>query len=365
MNLQAVIEDAIAAEVFPGAAWAVGCGGKSLAGFAGRHSYHEGCCPVDETTLWDLASLTKVVGTTALAMRLWEQGLVDLDRRVSSLLPAFEAAGKGDIQIKHLLAHNSGLAATGVFGGRELSASEIFAEIDAGSLAYPTGTRAVYSDLGFIVLGRFLQSLCGESLESLTERNVFESLGMTETVFNPNLPLRLRAAPTELVQSWRTALRAQDIEELRNAEVFLDGTRYVRGEVHDPTAMMLGGVAGHAGLFSTLGDLVRFARSLLGIERPLFSPKTVSKFSARDEMGTAESSRALGWDTNWRQESSAGPTWPEDSFGHTGYTGTSIWLDLPSQTYAILLTNRVHPSDGDTRIREVRRQFHSAVNAIF
>lgn len=353
-KIQTAVEEGVRQKAYPGAAWAAGIGSETLTGVAGKESHLPGALPTNSDTLWDLASLTKVVGTTAMAMLLWQRRQFDLDGRVADFLPEFDSNGKGEIRIRNLLAHNSGLAASGQFVGRGLSPDQIFAEIDGAELAYPIGSGTVYSDLGFITLGRVLETIAGRKLDEFLRDEVFTPLGMTRTSFHLTPTERATAAPTEPVEPWRVVLRG----EVWEFERLSDGVRYTRGEVHDPTAAMLGGIAGHAGLFSTIGDLALFARALL-TGGPIFSPESVRLFSTRT--GDSES-RALGWDTNWRHEASAGPTLREEAFGHTGFTGTSIWLDLDRQAFAILLSNRVHPTAENLGIKEARLRFHEAVS---
>ncbi len=330
----------------------MGHGADVLQGAVGNESYLPDARPVSVDTLWDLASLTKVVGTTSMAMLLWQRGLLDLDASVIDFLPAFGTKEKGDTRIRHLLSHNSGLAASGQFVGGGLSPEQILCEIDGAELAYATGTATVYSDLGFITLGRVLEASAGRRLDEFLRDEIFDPLGMSRTCFNPTPTERRTAAPTEPVEPWRVVLRG----EVWEFERLADGVRYTRGEVHDPTAAMLGGVAGHAGLFSTIGDLTLFAHALLTGDS-IFSPEAVRLFSTRT--GDSES-RALGWDTNWRHEASAGPVWPETAFGHTGFTGTSIWLDVDRQAFAVLLSNRVHPTAENLGIKEARSRFYAA-----
>jgi CubicO group peptidase (beta-lactamase class C family) len=352
-KIQTAVEEGVRQRAYPGAAWSVWAPSGTLTGVVGAETYLPDALLVTVDTLWDLASLTKVVGTTAMAMLLWQRGQLDLEAPVVDFLPHFGAKGKGTIRVRHLLSHISGLAASGLFVGRRLSAEQIYAEIDGADLAYPTGKSTVYSDLGFITLGRVLETIAGRKLDEFMREEIFVPLGMSRTCFNPTPTERRTAAPTEPVEPWRVVVRG----EVWEFERLSDGIRYTRGEVHDPTAAMLGGVAGHAGLFSTIGDLTLFAGALLSGDS-IFSSEAVRLFSTRT--GDSES-RAFGWDTNWRHDASAGPNWPEATFGHTGFTGTSIWLDLDRQAFAILLTNRVHPTAENLGIKEARLRFHRSV----
>jgi uncharacterized protein YbbC (DUF1343 family)/CubicO group peptidase (beta-lactamase class C family) len=297
---------------------------------------------VTADTLYDLASLTKVVATTTMAMILVDEGRLDLDRPVREFLPGFQGPGKEAVTVRHLLTHSSGLEALAPFF-REIRGKEAYVErIQAMDLVYPTGSRSVYSDPGIILLGAILEQVAGQPLEVFVEERVFKPLGMREIRFRPPPGLRPRIAPTE-EDPWRG--------------------RLVHGEVHDENAFAMGGVASHAGLFGTAGDLARFAQMLLngGVldGRRIVSRETVELFTRR--AGIPDSTRALGWDTKSAEGSSAGTLFSDRSFGHTGFTGTSLWIDPERQLYVILLTNRVHPTRENNLIREVRPAVADAV----
>jgi uncharacterized protein YbbC (DUF1343 family)/beta-glucosidase-like glycosyl hydrolase len=329
---------------FPGAVVAVGHRG-TLAHLRpyGRLSYAEDSPPVAADTLYDLASLTKVIATTSMAMILVDEGRLDLDKPVRDYLPRFAGAGKEDVTVRHLLTHSSGVDWWAPLF-RELRGKAAYLErIQAMDLVYEPGSKAVYSDLGLILLGEILERVAGRSLDSFVRQRVFQPLGMNDTSFRPPAELRQRIAPTE-VDPWRG--------------------RLLQGEVHDENASALGGVAPHAGLFSTAGDLARFAQMILngGVleHRRIISRRTVEEFTRL--AGVPESSRALGWDTRSPVGySSAGALLSARSFGHTGFTGTSIWLDPERQLFVILLTNRVHPSRENQLIREARPAVADAV----
>lgn len=364
MDFKAVdtlVEQGIKDGIFPGAAYAVGHKGKVIHQNAkGRHTY---CPDSQETTidgLWDLASVSKVVGTTTGAMILFDQGNLHFDQPVAEIIPDFAQNDKGKITLRNLLLHDSGLAA---FHGYQLTLTtpeECIAAIYADKLAYPTGTKMVYSDLGMITFGKLIETISGRTFTAFLNEKVFQPLGMSSTTYNPVIQMRERAAPVEAVEPWRAKLRklrGTDTEEVRQLEKEPDGTSWVRGEVHDPNAMLLGGVAGHAGLFSTVGDLCKFMSMMLKKGDGIIKSDTVEMFTKRQ---TEESSRGLGWDTK-SEGSSSGHLFSNKSFGHTGYTGTCVWGDPENDTFAILLTNRVHPSSENTKIIGFRPKFHDAV----
>jgi len=296
-------------------------------------------------TIYDLASLTKVVGLTTLAMMLVDEHALDLDAPVARYVPAFQAGGDS-VTVRELLTHSSGLAAWQPLFREVHSRSEMFARVNATPLEARPGTRTAYSDLGAMLLTEVVERLMGHRLDTLLETRVFRPLHMTDTRFLPPARLKPRIAPTE-DDPWRG--------------------RVLRGEVHDENAAAMGGVSGHAGLFSTAADLVKFAQMLLrngrtgaagtaarghgGTGRQLIDSATIAMFTRAQD--PAFSSRALGWDTP-SPGSSAGTKLSPHAFGHTGFTGTSIWIDPVQDLFVILLTNRVHPTRSNELIREVR-----------
>ncbi len=302
--------------------------------------------PVTPETVYDVASVTKPVATTAILMKLVAAGRVDLDTRARSLLPELCAAGSEEITLRQLAGHASGLPAHRCFYERLVrgermgapSAREaILRMAGATALEYRPGAKAVYSDLGFMLLGFFLERATGERLDALTSRLVTEPLGMSATRFvdldaEPPAPRPSPVAPTELCP--RRGL--------------------VVGEVHDDNAHAAGGVLGHAGLFSTAADLGRFSREMIAAargEKSSFDRDVVREFfSAR---AAPDTSRVLGWDTPSDPPviSHAGDLWPRDGVGHLGFTGCSIWLDPRGGRYVVLLTNSVHFGRDDIRLR--------------
>ncbi len=319
--IERVVTRGIKAGGYPGAAVIVGRNGASVfeKGF-GKLSWLANSTRVDaQSTIYDVASLTKVVGTTAAIMILFDEKKIDLDERVVSYLPTFNGGDKDQVTIRQLLTHTSGLPA-----GRDIwriaqSPLEARAAVLSTSLENRPGTRYVYSDLGADLLGLLVEVVSSEPLDKFLERRVFAPLGMNETFFRPADSLRYRIAPTEV-----TPPRGYPL----------------RGEVHDENAYVLGGVAGHAGLFSTAADLSVFAQMMLnggeynGIQ--IISRPTVELFTSR-----AVGHRALGWDTA-EGENGAGRYLGPTAYGHTGFTGTSMWIDPERQMFVILLTNRVH-----------------------
>ncbi len=319
-----VIERGIKAGGYPGAAVVVGRKGATVweKGF-GRLGWTEESGPVvAERTIYDLASLTKVVGTTTAVMILFDEGKLHLDDQVSKFVPEFSGGGKENITIRMLLEHRSGLPA-----GRDIwriahTPEEARAAVISTPLFAVPGQFYEYSDLGADMLGFTVEAVAGEKLDTFLQRRVFTPLGMTDTHFRPDPSLRGRIAPTEI-----TPPRGYPL----------------RGEVHDENAYALGGVAGHAGLFSTVSDLSLFAQMMLNggtyDGTRIISDSTVHVFTHRGSV--AKSSRALGWDT-CAGSFGCGKYLGSDAYGHTGYTGTSLWIDPDHDMFVILLTNRVH-----------------------
>ena len=317
-----VVNRAIAAGGFPGGAVVVGRRGATVfqRGF-GSMSWGTRAPVVPERTLYDLASLTKVVATTTAIMLLYDNGQIALDDPIAKYLPAFSGGAKDDVTIQLLLEHRSGLPA-----GRDLwriaySPGEARQKAVETPLQCVPGQCYTYSDLGPDLLAFAVEEITGQSLDQFLRERVFEPLNMRETQFRPHWTLRDRIAPTEL-----TPPRGYPL----------------RGEVHDENAFALGGVAGHAGLFSTAADLAVFAQMMLngghinGVR--IISDSTVARFTARTP---AKGTRALGWDT-CGNDGSCGKYMSQRAFGHTGYTGTSMWIDPDRDLFVILLTNRVH-----------------------
>ncbi len=345
-GIDRVVDEALAAGRTPGAVVLVGQGDRVLHAAAyGARALVPAREPMTMDTLFDLASLTKVVATTTAVMTLVEQGRVRLNDPVAAHVPGFERYGKAGITVGHLLAHVSGLRPdvdladpwTGYDAAIELARDEV-----------PTsapGERFVYSDINFFVLGEIVRAVTGEPLDAYTKRVVFEPLGMRDTGFLPAESLRGRIAPTERCDT-------MDAWPCRRP-----GASPLRGIVHDPTARRMGGVAGHAGLFGTAVDLARFARMLLGggalDGRRVLAPATVARMISRATPAGMTAVRGLGWDIDTTFSSNRGELFPIGSFGHTGFTGTSLWIDPASGGYVVFLSSRLHP-DGNGDVTPLR-----------
>ena len=334
---------------FPGAVVAVGYRDSVVLLAAVGHYGADDRRPVTTETVYDLASLTKVIGLTTAAMMLVDSGKLDLDAPVQRYVPAFQGPNKERVMIRHLLTHSSGLPAWRPLYAESADREHALALVDTTPLMRQPGDTFVYSDLGAMVLAQAVQAVSGQRLDDFLAARLFGPLGMTSTRYLPPESWRSRIAPTE------------------NDTVFRH--RLLRGEVHDENAGRLGGVSGHAGLFSTAPDLARFAQWLLDTRRghaPPFaalrrlSPPLVQMFTQRQNIPPG-SSRALGWDTP-SENSSAGTQMGPNAFGHTGFTGTSIWFDPDRDLFIILLTNRVNPTRANTRIFQVRRRVADLVN---
>ncbi len=338
-----VLESFLEQKAFPGGVLAVGYLGKLayLEAF-GRLSYDEGAPEVTTDTIYDLASLTKVVATTMMAMILVDEGSLDLDKPVVDYLPLFVGPGKEKVSVRQLLTHSSGLVAYGDLYN-EISGKKAYLErIQGIELDYDPGTKSVYSDYGMILLGEILERVAGQPMDVFLEERVYGPLGMTDTGFLPADDLLERIAPTE-DDPWRGY--------------------GVRGEVHDENAHALGGVAPHAGLFSTATDLARFLQMILngGVfeNQRIVSRQIVEEWARK--AGVPGSDHATGWDTKSAKNSSAGKYFSPNSFGHLGYTGTSMWVDPERDLFVILLTNRVHPTRENNLIRQARPAVADAV----
>ena len=341
-SVRRVLDRAVADSAFPGAFAAVGdAEGGYVAYGAGRIDWAADAPRPDAATLWDLASLTKVVGTTSAVMQLVGSGRLRLDAPVQRYLPEWTGPGRQRVTIRHLLTHTSGLPAWRPLYKEATSPESALALVVATQPDTAPGVRYVYSDLNFILLGTIVARLTGEPLDRYDARHVFAPLGMRDTRYRPDPGDRARIAPTEF-DPWRQ--------------------RKLRGEVHDENAYALGQVAGHAGLFSTGADLAQLARAYLNggtLEgRRVFDPTVVVDFTRPQD--TTVSRRALGWETP-TGGNSAGHYLSRRAFGHTGFTGTSLWMDPEHDVYLVLLTNRVNPTRMNTKIGRVRVALADAV----
>ena len=333
-TLRAILERGVTDSIFPGAIAVVGTHAGSLVTVAAGHLDWAPSPVPDERTIWDLASLTKVVGMTSAMMQLVERGVVSLDAPVQRYLPEWTGPNKDRVTVRHLITHQSGLPAFKQYFKLNVSPDSTLRLFFLTPLDTLPGVRMVYSDIGAILLGKIIERASGESLDAYLERHVFTPLGMPDTRYRPPAGLLARIAPTEQ-DPWRG--------------------RHLRGEVHDENAFALGGVSGHAGLFSTAYDLDRLARAYLNggtlDGARLASAATIAQFTTvRD---AAFSTRALGWDTP-DGRGSAGHYLERPGFGHTGYTGTSLWIAPQHDLYVMLLTNRVNPTRVRTGIAQVR-----------
>ncbi|MFO0072219.1 MAG: serine hydrolase domain-containing protein, partial [Gemmatimonas sp.] len=342
-SLRTVLERAVAEGAFPGGYAVVGTREGIVAEYgAGRLDSADAARPTAQT-VWDLASLTKVVGTTSAVMQLVANGAIALDAPVVRYLPEWTAPGATGVTVRHLLSHHAGLPAWRALYKEAESPEEAWRLVLATPLDTVPGVRFVYSDLGFILLGRLVERLSGERLAAYGPRHVFGPAGMPDTRYLPPASWRARTAPTEQ-DPWRQ--------------------RKLRGEVHDENAARLGGASGHAGLFSTATDLARFARLYLNggrlDGRQVLDSTAIRQFTTVQNPSVSQ--RALGWETPTGRNS-AGRRMSARAFGHTGFTGTSLWVDPERNLFVILLTNRVNPTRQNTRIGAVRSQLADAVNA--
>ncbi len=309
-------------------------------------------------TLFDLASVTKAIATTTVAMILYERGLLELETPVSGIVPEFltEDARRHDVTFRMLLAHSSGLPAYEKLFLKAKDRGELLQKAFAMPLSADPGTRAEYSDIGFIVLGVALERIAGESLDTFCQREIFGRLGMSNTTFNPPAELRPNIPPTADEREAGGPARSTTGPEKERSTF---RKRVIQGEVQDENAFMLGGVAGHAGLFSTAEDVARFAHVLLKGGSPMVGPETLALFTRRE--GTpAGTSRALGWDTP-SAPSQSGAYFGIHSYGHLGYTGASLWIDPDRQLSITLLTNRTWPDCLNQAIRQIRPKFNDAI----
>lgn len=329
-HLDAAIEDAISRDQIPGAVCLAAKvekdGRPSILHLKayGSRALTPQVEPMTTGTIFDAASLTKVVATSASLMKLFEQGKVRLNDRVTEYLPAFQG-GKSDITVRHLLTHFSGLRPDldlePEWSGYETGIEKALAD---QPVAEP-GQRFIYSDINFILLGEIVRAVSGKPLDQFARDEVFLPLGMQETAFNPPAEWRPRIAPTEIVKG-----------------------ELLRGVVHDPTTRYMGGVAGHAGMFTTAEDLARFATMILNLGKlpdgtQWVSPLTIRKFAEPQTPPIQPTLRGLGWDIDSPYSGNRGELYPLGSFGHTGFTGTSLWIDPETRSFVILLANSVHP----------------------
>jgi uncharacterized protein YbbC (DUF1343 family)/CubicO group peptidase (beta-lactamase class C family) len=323
--LDPIVNEAIAQHQIPGAVLIVGHNVGHNGQVVFRKAYGDRALeprrePMTAETVFDCASLTKVVATTTAVMQLWEQGKFRMNDPVEKYLPEFGQNGKQDITVRQLLIHYSGL-------GPDLDVAKAWEGKETGyRMAFeatperPAGATFLYSDINFVVLGALVERLSGETLDEYAAKHIFAQLGMKETRFLPPASWQARIAPTE-----------DDEHQHR-----------LRGVVHDPTARRMGGVAGNAGVFSTADDLAIFAQALLDGGRGVLTPATVAKMTAPQQPVNGTAVRGFGWDIDSPLSTNRGELLPVGGYGHTGFTGTSLWIDGATKTYIVLLTNAVH-----------------------
>lgn len=346
-----ILEQAVGDRSFPGAAYGILHRGKIVAlDGVGRFTYEGDSPVVTGETIFDLASVTKVLATTSAAMLLFDRGILDLETPLGEILPGFvigraPGSGKERVTMRMLLAHSSGLPAYARLFEQHTAANELLRACLQMPLEAAPGTRADYSDIGFILLGKALEVLAGDLLSRFCPREIFAPLELTNTYFCPPTSMRAQIPPTVNDTAFRK--------------------RIIQGEVHDEHAFVLGGYGGHAGVFSNAPDILHFAACILAEGRTvngtqLFKPATVHRFATRqsEPAGTA---RALGWDTP-TTPSSSGKDFSAASIGHLGYTGTSLWIDPERELAVVLLTNRTWPDRENRTIQTVRPAFHDAVS---
>ncbi|MBK8944888.1 MAG: serine hydrolase [Ignavibacteriae bacterium] len=343
-----IMESAVIDSVFPGAALLFGIDQDILYSKAfGHFTYDKNSSKVQPNSIFDLASVSKVVGTTSAAMILVQEGKLNLDEKVVKYIPQFNNNGKDQITIRNLLLHNSGLSAFKKYYDIYSTSDEVINDIMNLSLENPPGEKYVYSDLGMIIMQKVIEKISKKTLDVFLNENLFTKLEMNQTMYNPSNEIKNNCVPTELDDFYRM--------------------RLLQGEVHDERAFMLNGVAGHAGLFSTTEDLSKFTMMYLnhGIynNEEILDSRLIKDWTTKQ---SEQSDRGLGWDTKSPEKSSSGNYFSMKSFGHTGYTGTSIWVDKETKLFVILLSNRVHPKRTNTKISDFRPIIHDAIfNSIF
>jgi uncharacterized protein YbbC (DUF1343 family)/CubicO group peptidase (beta-lactamase class C family) len=368
-GIDALIREDIEQKKLPGAVVLVGRGERTVYQRAiGQRAILPSREPMTLDTIFDLASLTKVIVTTTSMTMLIEQGKVRLNDRVSTFIPGFERYGKENITVRQLLTHTSGLRPdldlADNWSGYDTAIALAIEEVPAS----PPGTRFVYSDINFFLLGDIIRRVTKQPLDQFAREHIFEPLGMKDTMFLPPVSLRGRIAPTERCSAlgWPCDPMMAGIMPARAPSVEM-----LRGVVHDPTARRMGGVAGHAGLFSTAADLAIFCRMLLGNGAyrgtRILSPLAVTKMTMPATPADERNVRSLGWDMDSAFSGNRGELLPLGSFGHTGFTGTSLWIDPATNLFVIFLSNRVHP-DGKGDVTPLRARVStvaaSAVNAL-
>jgi CubicO group peptidase (beta-lactamase class C family) len=339
--IRASLDRAVADSAFPGAFVIVGTHDRILVKYGAGHLDWAPSPVPTERTIWDMASLTKVIALTSAMMQLVERGKVELDAPVQRYLPEWTGPRKEQVTVRHLLTHSSGLPAWRPLYKEASDAASAMALAYATPLDTLPGVRMVYSDIGGILMGEIVRVVSGERIDRYFAKHIVVPLKLHDSMFLPPPALLARIAPTE-IDPWRQ--------------------RHLRGEVHDENASMLGGVSGHAGLFSSARDLARVAQLYLNRGRldrvRIWKPKTIALFTAVQD--STFSNRALGWETPTGMNS-AGHLMKRPAFGHTGFTGTSIWIDPAHDLFIVMLTNRVNPTRANTKITAVRQALADTV----
>ncbi|MBM4158014.1 MAG: serine hydrolase [Ignavibacteria bacterium] len=354
-ELDSIIQSGIENKYYPGAQILIGDNNNIIYEKSyGRFTYDTDSPEVTNYTIYDLASVTKVIATTTAVMILADIGKIDLNDPVIKYIPEFDNNGKNTISILNLLLHNSGLKAWIPFYKTCKTKEDVMNTIYNIGLDYPTDTRCVYSDLNAILLGEIVERVTKLSFSKYCDSLIFYPLGMENTFFNPDKQYKNFIAPTEYDNYWRG--------------------RLLKGEVHDEAASLMGGVSGNAGLFSNAKDLYQFMRMILnngfyynpytrGLKEENFCRSSVIKiFTKRFTELSYNNIRALGWETKpepTKYRTQCGELFSENSFGHTGYTGTSVWCDRDRNLIVIFLTNRINPARGNEGIRLIRPEVHN------
>jgi CubicO group peptidase (beta-lactamase class C family) len=358
-SVDSIIESAIRDRVFPSAVLVVGDSNAVIYQNAyGRLTYEDDSRPTAMNTIYDLASVTKVIATTSAIMKLYDEGKIDLNAPVADFIGQFSFNNKGDITLTNLLLHNSGLTAWTPFYQLYTTPDEVRNAIYTCAKEYETATQTIYSDYNAVLMGDIVEKISGQRLDKYCKEKIFKPLGMTETDYLIPVSLDYRIAPTEYDDYWRKEL--------------------LIGYVHDETAAILEGVSGNAGLFSTGPDLYMFMKMMLNkgkyaddrrmpaklVNEKLFSEQTVELFTSKVTGLGYINTRALGWETKpepTKYPPQCGNKFSQNCFGHTGYTGTSVWCDKDKNLIVIFLTNRIYPKRGNEEIKNVRPAVHDEI----
>jgi len=360
-RIDITIADAIAAHQLPGAVVVVGRGDTVVLRKAyGQRALVPAAEPMTLDTVFDIASLTKVVATTPAVMMLVEDGRIRLTDPVAAFIPEFAKYGKDRVTVRELLTHMSGLRPDLDLGDPWIGRDEAIRRACEEVLTDASGRRFVYSDINYLLLGEIVSRVTRQPFEDFARERIFKPLGMTETMYRPPAGLVPRIAPTEICGRDNPPCPAGEGAAAGSAGVGI----MLRGAVHDPTARRMGGIAGHAGVFSTAADLTRFARMLVGQgalgSTRVLSPLTVARMTTPSTPAGEPNVRGLGWDIDSSYSSNRGELLPMGSYGHTGFTGTSIWIDPATQVFIIFLSNRVHP-DGKGDVTPLRARLATIV----